>query len=41
MNRESEGRYSGIPHIAKYERDVGHPSFGEGTGLRPYTFVLS
>src|ERR1700685_197040 len=26
-NRESEGKSSGIPHLAKYERDVGHPSF--------------
>src|ERR1700677_882852 len=27
MNRESGGKSSGIPHLAKYERDVGHPSF--------------
>jgi hypothetical protein len=27
MNRESEGRFSGIPHLAKNERDVGHPAF--------------
>ena len=27
MNRESEGKSSGIPHLAKNERDVGHPSF--------------
>ena len=26
MNRESEGESSGIPHLAKKERDVGHPS---------------
>jgi hypothetical protein len=26
MNRESEGRCSGIPHLAKNERDVGHPA---------------
>jgi hypothetical protein len=26
MNRESEGKSSGIPHLAKNERDVGHPS---------------
>jgi hypothetical protein len=26
MNRESEGKRSGIPHLAKNERDVGHPS---------------
>jgi hypothetical protein len=27
MNRESEGETSGIPHLAKNERDMGHPSF--------------
>jgi hypothetical protein len=27
MNRESEGKSSGIPHLAKNERDMGHPSF--------------
>ena len=27
MNRESEGRCSGIPHLAKNQRDVGHPAF--------------
>jgi hypothetical protein len=26
MNRESEGKSSGIPHLAKNERDMGHPS---------------
>ena len=26
-NPESEGRCSGIPHLAKNERDVGHPAF--------------
>ena len=26
MNRESEGRCCGIPHLAKNERDVGHPA---------------
>jgi hypothetical protein len=26
MNRESEGKSRGIPHLAKNERDVGHPS---------------
>jgi hypothetical protein len=26
-NRESEGKSSGIPHLAKNERDAGHPSF--------------
>src|ERR1700678_1706962 len=31
MNRESEGKSSGIPHLAKNERDVGHPSLGVGT----------
>ena len=27
MNQESEGRCSGIPHLAKNERDMGHPPF--------------
>src|ERR1700683_1652434 len=27
VNPESEGQSSGIPHLAKNERDVGHPSF--------------
>jgi hypothetical protein len=27
VNRQSEGKTSGIPHLAKNERDVGHPSF--------------
>jgi hypothetical protein len=27
MNRDSEGRCSGIPHLAKNEQDVGHPAF--------------
>jgi hypothetical protein len=26
MNREPEGKSGGIPHLAKNERDVGHPS---------------
>jgi hypothetical protein len=26
VNQESEGRCSGIPHLAKNERDVGHPA---------------
>src|ERR1700678_2616304 len=26
MNRESEGKSSGIPHLAKNKRDMGHPS---------------
>jgi Glycosyl hydrolase family 20, catalytic domain len=26
MNRQSEGKSRGIPHLAKDERDVGHPS---------------
>src|SRR5271168_2323577 len=26
MNREPEGKSSRIPHLAKNERDVGHPS---------------
>jgi hypothetical protein len=27
MNQESEGRCCGIPHLAKNERDMGHPAF--------------
>jgi hypothetical protein len=27
VNLQSEGRCSGIPHLAKNERDVGHPAF--------------
>jgi hypothetical protein len=27
MNQEAGGKSSGIPHLAKNERDVGHPSF--------------
>jgi hypothetical protein len=27
MNRESEGKSSGIPHLAKNERDMGHGGF--------------
>src|ERR1700677_2372118 len=35
MNRESEGKTSGIPHLAKNERDMGHPSFvRERKGVR-------
>jgi hypothetical protein len=30
MNRESEEGSSGIPHLAKNERDMGHPSFVRG-----------
>ena len=26
ITRELEGRFSGIPHLAKNERDVGHPA---------------
>jgi hypothetical protein len=26
MNRESEGRCIGIPHLAKNQRDMGHPA---------------
>ena len=32
MNRESEGRYSGVPHLAKPERDMGHPAFVKEPG---------
>ncbi len=27
MDQESGGKSGGIPHLAKHERDVGHPSF--------------
>src|ERR1700735_2664064 len=27
VNRESEERCSGAPHLAKNQRDVGHPAF--------------
>jgi hypothetical protein len=30
MNRELEGKSSGIPHLAKNKRDMGHPSFVSG-----------
>jgi hypothetical protein len=32
VHREPEGKISGIPHLAKNERDMGHPSFVTGTG---------
>jgi hypothetical protein len=34
MKRESEGKHSGIPHLAKNERDVGHPSVRRGEKLQ-------
>jgi hypothetical protein len=34
MVRESEGKSFGIPHLAKNERDVGHPSFVSGQRTR-------
>src|ERR1700691_3540947 len=42
INRESEGRCSGIPHLAKNERDVGHPSFVRepGHSNRQFSRVL-
>jgi hypothetical protein len=30
FSRESEGKSIGIPHLAKNERDMGHPSFVRG-----------
>src|ERR1700691_3737477 len=33
MNRESEGKSIGIPHLAKNERDMGHPSFVREPGI--------
>src|SRR6204780_274123 len=35
MNRESEGKSGGIPHLAKNERDVGHPSMQRRARLKP------
>jgi hypothetical protein len=32
MNPESEGRCTGIPHLAKNERDMGHPAFVKAPG---------
>jgi hypothetical protein len=40
MNRESEGRCSGIPHLAENERDVGHPSFVREREADPRAFLL-
>src|ERR1700733_13731603 len=37
MNRESEGKSRGIPHLAKNERDMGHPSFVKEPGARAKT----
>jgi hypothetical protein len=34
MNRESEGESNGIPHLAKNERDMGHPSLVAGEEVR-------
>src|ERR1700677_4093714 len=36
MNRKSERKSSGIPHLAKNERDVGHPSFVRERGTIPF-----
>jgi hypothetical protein len=38
-NRESEGNGSGIPHLAKNKRDMGHPALlreAEAQILKPY-----
>jgi hypothetical protein len=32
MNRKLEGKSWGIPHLAKNERDMGHPSLVAGQG---------
>src|ERR1700691_338671 len=34
MNRESEGKSSGIPHLAKNQRDMGHPSLVREQGIQ-------
>jgi hypothetical protein len=33
-----EGKTCGIPHLAKNERDVGHPAFLPGIELRDGSF---
>jgi hypothetical protein len=33
---ESEGKSGGIPHLAKNERDVGHPAFVAGATKEKY-----
>ena len=40
MNRKSEGRCSGIPHLAKNERDMGHPASVRDEGTRPKPFLV-
>ena len=40
MDRESEGKSSGIPHLAKHERDVGHPSFVREREADPAEFSI-
>src|SRR6202044_64919 len=40
VHREPEGKISGIPHLAKNERDMGHPAFvterGSHADVFPY-----
>jgi len=31
--KTQQGKLSGIPHLAKNERDVGHPRFASGTEI--------
>jgi hypothetical protein len=38
MNRESEVKSSGIPYLAKNERDMGHPSLVRGRDPRGLSF---
>ena len=40
VNRESEGESSGIPHLAKNERDVGYPSLVREPGAVPLRLTL-
>src|ERR1700722_9128653 len=35
VDRESEGKNSGLPPLAKNERDMGHPSFVTGREAEP------
>ena len=40
MNRESKGRCIGIPHLAKNERDVGHPAFVRESAVLTQHFAV-
>ena len=40
FGREFRGKSSGIPHLAKNERDVGHPGPRRGKIARPVESVI-